>query len=122
MQSISAESISLRASIKCVHDIDDLIYSVFAHIRNRYFDEFWLSQPPIWTARNIQLRMLNECVGAWIPRESRAFLGADTIDNTEELELSYRGELLNSIPCTSHLHDHKLTLKKGFVLISLRSL
>lgn len=76
----------------------------------------------ILRTRNIQLGVLNECVGASIPGRSRAYLSADATDNPEEYEFRQPVELLNSILGTESQTHHEPSLRKGCTVMFLRDL
>lgn len=122
LQAVSPASISLPDFIQFPRNIDNLIKSVLLNIRTRYCNELWLSQRPISTTRNSQLRMLNECLEASIPEESRSALSADTISNPKEYESRYAVELFDSNSGAAPLPDQKPFLKRGYKAMFLQNL
>lgn len=71
LQSSSSESIHLPATILFVQKANKSIRSVSPDIKNRYCEALRLSQRAISTTRNVEHEILNDCVGALIPGETR---------------------------------------------------
>ncbi len=79
-----------------------------------------------WT-KNVKLEEINEIVGSRITGELKTFKSADSIQNHDRQaqisdKLRYPQELLNQIDAGSSMPDHKLVLKKGYIVMLLRNL
>ena len=57
-----------------------------------------------------------------IPGPYRTYLSADKVQNEDTNAVMYPTEMLNTLKARSALPDHKLKLKKGFIVMLLRNL
>ncbi|CDF38756.1 unnamed protein product [Chondrus crispus] len=116
------EWISLPQSVAFEHTIRNLCLKVFQGIRDNHADPAWLTKRVILTTKNRPLEEVNEVIGNMIPGSYRTYLSADKVDNEDTNALIYPTEMLNTLTAGSALPDHKLKLKKGFIVMLLRNL
>ncbi|CDF40386.1 ATP dependant DNA helicase [Chondrus crispus] len=95
---------------------------VFQGTRDNHADPAWLTKRVILTTKNRPLEEVNEVIGNMIPGSYRTYLSADKVENEDTNALIYPTEMLNTLTAGSALPDHKLKLKKGFILMLLRNL
>ena len=116
------DRIMLPPSIKHVKEFQQLIDITFAGIQQNYKDVDWLASRVILTLRNRRLPVINAAVAKLIPGRAVSLLSADTVTkDADENALRYPTEFLNSLSAGS-LPDHKITLKKGFIVMLLRNI
>ncbi|CDF38382.1 ATP dependant DNA Helicase PIF1 [Chondrus crispus] len=116
------EWISLPQSVAFEHTIRNLCFRVFEGIRDNYADPAWLTKRVILTTKNRPLEQVNEVIDNMISGPYRTYLCADKVENENTNALIYPTELLNTLTAWSALPDHKLKLKKGFIVMLLRNL
>ncbi|CDF39624.1 Helicase-like protein [Chondrus crispus] len=116
------EWISLPQSVAFEHTIRNLCLKVFQGIRDNHADPAWLTKRVILTTKNRPLEEVNEVIGNMIPGSYRTYLSADKVENEDTNALIYPTEMLNTLTAGSALPDHKLKLKKGFIVMLLRNL
>ncbi|CDF33021.1 unnamed protein product [Chondrus crispus] len=116
------EWISLPQSVAFEHTIRSLCLKVFQGIRDNHADPAWLTKRVILTTKNRPLEEVNEVIGNMIPGSYRTYLSADKVENEDTNALIYPTEMLNTLTAGSALPDHKLKLKKGFIVMLLRNL
>ncbi|CDF32173.1 unnamed protein product [Chondrus crispus] len=116
------EWISLPQSVAFEHTIRSLCLNVFQGIRDNHADPAWLTKRVILTTKNRPLEEVNEVIGNMIPGSYRTYLSADKVENEDTNALIYPTEMLNTLTAGSALPDHKLKLKKGFIVMLLRNL
>ncbi|CDF33589.1 Putativ ATP dependant DNA helicase [Chondrus crispus] len=116
------EWISLPQSVAFEHTIRNLCLKVFQGIRDIHADPAWLTKRVILTTKNRPLEEVNEVIGNMIPGSYRTYLSADKVENEDTNALIYPTEMLNTLTAGSALPDHKLKLKKGFIVMLLRNL
>ncbi|CDF36122.1 unnamed protein product [Chondrus crispus] len=116
------EWISLPQSVAFEHTIRSLCLKVFQGIGDNHADPAWLTKRVILTTKNRPLEEVNEVIGNMIPGSYRTYLSADKVENEDTNALIYPTEMLNTLTAGSALPDHKLKLKKGFIVMLLRNL
>ncbi|CDF33193.1 ATP dependant DNA helicase [Chondrus crispus] len=116
------EWISLPQSVAFEHTIRNLCLKVFQGIRDNHADPAWLTKRVILTTKNRPLEEVNEVIGNMILGSYRTYLSADKVENEDTNALIYPTEMLNTLTAGSALPDHKLKLKKGFIVMLLRNL
>ncbi|CDF36294.1 unnamed protein product [Chondrus crispus] len=116
------EWISLPQSVEFEHTIRNLCLKVFQGIRDNHADPAWLTKRVILTTKNRPLQEVNEVIGNMIPGSYRTYLSAEKVENEDTNALIYPTEMLNTLTAGSALPDHKLKLKKGFIVMLLRNL
>ncbi|CDF38639.1 unnamed protein product [Chondrus crispus] len=116
------EWISLPQSVAFEHTIRNLCLKVFQGIRDNHADPAWLTKRVILTPKNRPLEEVNEVIGNMIPGSYRTYLSADKVENEDTNAPIYPTEMLNTLTAGSALPDHKLKLKKGFIVMLLRNL
>ncbi len=90
-------------------NIEDFFSEIFPNIEQNYLDHDWLSERAILTPTNKQMHEINRI---------------ESIDSNIDYNssgLQYPEELLNTIELTE-LPQHKLTLKKNAIIMTLRNL
>ncbi len=107
--------------------LSELCSSLFQDIEQHWSDIDWLASRAVLVTKNVKLEEVNEMVGSRIPGELKTFKSADSVQNRDRQaqisdELRYPQELLNQIDAGSSMPDHKLTLKKGYIVMLLRNL
>ena len=117
-----SEWISLPQFEAFEHTIRKLCLKVFQGIRDNHADPTWLTKRVILTKKNRPLEQVNEIVGNMILGPYRTYLSAGKVENEDTNALMYPMELLNTLTAGSALPDHKLKLKKGFIVMLLRNL
>ncbi|CDF39890.1 ATP dependant DNA helicase [Chondrus crispus] len=116
------EWISLPQSVAFEHTIRNLCLKVFHGIRDNHADPTWLTKRVILTTKNRPLEQVNEVIGNMMPGPYRTYLSADKVESEDTNALIYPTEMLNTLTAGSDLPDHKLKLKKGFIVMLLRNL
>ncbi|CDF37506.1 partial DNA helicase [Chondrus crispus] len=116
------EWISLLQSVAFEHTIRNLCFKVFQGIRDNYTDPAWLTKRVILTTKNTPLEQVNEVIRNMISGPYRTYLSADKVESEDANALIYPTEILNTLTAGSALPDHKLKLKKGFIVMLLRNL
>ena len=90
-------------------------------IRNNHGDPAWLPKRVILATKNRPLEKVNEVVGKMTPGRYRTYLRAEKVENEDTNALIYLMELPNTLTAGSALPDHKLKLKKGFIVMLLHN-
>ncbi|CDF36188.1 ATP dependant DNA helicase PIF1 [Chondrus crispus] len=116
------EWISLPQSVAFEHTIRNLCLKVFHGIRDNHADPTWLTKRVILTTKNRPLEQVNEVIGNMMPGPYRTYLSADKVESEDTNALIYPTEMFNTLTAGSDLPDHKLKLKKGFIVMLLRNL
>ncbi|CDF77532.1 partial DNA helicase [Chondrus crispus] len=116
------EWISLPQSVAFEHTIRNLYVKVFQGIRDNHADPAWLTKHVILTTKNRPLEEVNEVIGNMIPGPYRTYLSAEKVENENTNALIYPTEMLNTLTAGSALPDHKLMLKKDFIVMLLRNI
>ncbi|CDF77379.1 unnamed protein product [Chondrus crispus] len=116
------EWISLPQSVAFEHTIRNLCLKVFQGIRDNHAHPACLTKRDILTTKNRPLEEVKEVIGNMIPGPCRTYLSADEVENEDTNALIYPTEMLNTLTAGSALPDHKLKLKKGFIVMLLRNL
>ncbi|CDF35670.1 partial DNA helicase [Chondrus crispus] len=111
-----------QISVAFKHTIRNLCLKVFQGVRDNHADPAWLTKRVILTTKNRPLDEVNEVIGNMIPGPCRTYLIADKVENEDTNALIYPTEMLNTLTAGSALPDHKLKLKKGFIVMLLRNL
>ncbi len=81
----------------------------------------WLTSRAILSAKTSRLIEINAKVGSRFPGGYKTFLSADSVEDEDSNGLRYPAELLNSLTGGSSLPEHRIQLKKGFIVMLLRS-
>ncbi|CDF77418.1 ATP dependant DNA helicase [Chondrus crispus] len=116
------EWISLPQSAAFEHTIRNLCLKVFHGVRDNHADPTWLTKRVILTTKNRLLEQVNEVIGNMMPGPYRTYLSADKVESKDTNALIYPTEMLNTLTAGSALSDHKLKLKKGFIVMLRRNL
>ncbi|CDF35745.1 ATP dependant DNA Helicase Pif1 [Chondrus crispus] len=116
------EWISLPQSVAFEHNIRNLCLKVFHGIRDNHADPTWLTKRGILTTTNRPLEQVNKVIGNMMPGPYRTYLSAEKVESEDTNALIYPTEILNTLTAGSALPDHKLKLKKGFIIMLLRNL
>lgn len=72
--------------------------------------------------RTLPLEQVKEVVGNMIPKPYCTYLSAEKVEDEDNNVLLYPSEMLNTLAAGSALSDHKLKLKKGFIVMIIRNL
>ncbi|CDF37706.1 ATP dependant DNA helicase PIF1 [Chondrus crispus] len=116
------EWISIPQSVAFEHTIRNLCLKVFHGIRDNHVDPTWLTNRVILTTKNRPLEQVNEVIRNMMQGPYRTYLSADKVESEDTNALIYPTEMLNTLTAGSDLPDHKLKLKKGFIVMLLRNL
>ncbi|XP_015691438.1 uncharacterized protein LOC107303444 [Oryza brachyantha] len=105
--------------------IHAIVHEVFPDFASRYTDSSYLASRAIVCPNNLTVDEINDFIVGMVPSEMKEYLSCDTIskstDHIPDFDLMYPTEFLNSITA-NNFPAHKLTLKKGVVVILLRNL
>ncbi|CAN6919771.1 unnamed protein product [Brassica oleracea] len=106
--------------------LETLCFSVIPDFANDYKDLTKLRETAILTPRNVTVDEINNYLVSKVPGEEKEYLSADSFaeneqDSSEELDMSYPLEYLNSLEFPG-LPAHKLRLKLGVLVMLLRNL
>lgn len=99
-----------------------MVQPVFPNIKDNYQNVSWLTERAILTTEDVHLKVLNDLTASQITASEREFLSADSVEETKFNELNYPVELLNSLPGTGSIPDHKLSLKDGHMVMLLQNI
>ena len=104
-----------------------LCSSVFLDIGQHWRDPDWLPSRAVFVTKNVKLEEINDMVGSRIPGEFKTLKSADSVRNHDQqaqisYELRYAQDLLNQMDAGSSMPDHKMTLKKGYIVMLLCNL
>lgn len=122
LQDFFTALISLPTSVSVGSDVKQLIDFLFPDLRNKYRDKTSLSEQAVLTKRNANLEEDNSFVGDTIPGRATQYVNADNIDNRDEREVRYPGELLNGISGTASLPNQRISFEKGYAVMLLQNL
>lgn len=81
-----------------------------------------LTRRTILPTKNGSLEETIKMAGAHIPGRMKTHTIANSVDNENENVFRYSMEILNTLTHGSALPDHRLSLKKGIIVMLLRSL
>ncbi|CDF39089.1 ATP dependant DNA helicase [Chondrus crispus] len=112
---------SLLSDVEALN-FPEFLLSVFQGIRDNHADPAWLTKRVILTTKNKPLEEVNEVIGNVISGPYRTYLSANKVENENTNALIYPTEMLTTLTAGSALPDHKLKLKKGFIVMLLRNL
>ncbi len=82
----------------------------------------WVTLGAIFSTKNSRLIDINAKVWSRFPGSYKTFLSADTVEREDQNGLRYPVEILNSLTGGSSLPNHRLQLKKEFIVMLLRNL
>lgn len=97
-------------------------WQVFPNFQSVFLIDDWIAYWAILKARNNHLQHLNDGVGSLISRTPQQFLSAVSAHEAKARELDYSVKLHSSITATASTDYHKVTLEKGYIVLSLRNL
>lgn len=113
--------VTLPSTIALQSDVSHFFRALFGGIKSNYVLSTWPKRHVIHLTNNGELEGIKYGYGAYIPGGVRTFTSLETVVNEDKNTLSYPIETLNSLSHQSALADHMRSLKKGVIVVLLRS-